>query len=78
MSVFQLISTEIFLFLHGNKCCGYSLEVPHWGTSNEYPQYMFPWRNKKTISYVKSYWKDVDVIMKGSGVMEQSHQLNSL
>ena len=31
-------------------CCGYSLEVPHRGTSNEYPQHMFLWRNKKNIS----------------------------
>ena len=29
-----------FLFLHKNITCGYSLEVPHRGTSNEYPQYM--------------------------------------
>ena len=27
----------------------YSLEVPHCGTSNEYPQYMFTWRNTKNI-----------------------------
>ena len=26
-------------------CCGYSLEVPHWGTSNEYPQHMFSHRD---------------------------------
>ena len=26
-----------FLFLHKNICCGYSLEVPGWGASNEYP-----------------------------------------
>ena len=32
-----------------NICCGYSLEVPPWGTSNEYPQHMFLWRNKKFI-----------------------------
>ena len=37
-------------FVHENIYCGYSLEVPHWGTSNEYPQYMFSWRNKKNIS----------------------------
>ena len=30
-----------FLFLHVNICCEYSLEVPQWGTSNEYPQHMF-------------------------------------
>ena len=25
-----------FLFFHENICCGYSLEVPKLGTSNEY------------------------------------------
>ena len=29
------------LFLHENTFCVYLLEVPHWGTSNEYPQHMF-------------------------------------
>ena len=37
----------VFLFLHKNICCGYSLEVPQGGASNEYPQHMFSWRNKK-------------------------------
>ena len=31
----------IFLFRHKNVCCGYSLEAPWWGTSNEYLQEMF-------------------------------------
>ena len=41
----------IFLiFLQENiYFCGYSLEVPAWSTSNEYPQDMFLWRNKKNI-----------------------------
>ena len=30
-------------------CCGYSLEAPHRGASNEYPQHMFSWRNRKNI-----------------------------
>ena len=29
---------------------GYSLEAPGWGTSNEYPQHMFSWRNKSNIN----------------------------
>ena len=37
--------------LHENVCCGYSLEVPHWGTSNENPQHTFLWRNKKIIMW---------------------------
>ena len=41
---------NIFLFLHINICYGYSLEVPQRGTSNEYPQHKFLWRNKKSTS----------------------------
>ena len=41
-----------FLFLHENIHCGYSLEVPRWGASNEYPQHMFLWRNKKNIMWI--------------------------
>ena len=36
-------------FLHKNMCCGYSLEVPQRGTSNEYPIHIL-WRNKKKLS----------------------------
>ena len=39
-----------FLFLDENICCGYSLEAPRRGASNEYPQHMFLLRNKKDIS----------------------------
>ena len=31
-------------FHHKNICCGYSLEAPQQGTSNEYPQRMFLWK----------------------------------
>ena len=36
------------LFLKESICCEYtySLEVPHHGASNEYPQHMFLWRNQ--------------------------------
>ena len=30
---------EIFLFYHEIVCCVHSLELPHWGNSNEYTQY---------------------------------------
>ena len=43
------IVSIFFLFLDKNICCGYSLEAPHRGASNEYPQHMFSLRNKKTI-----------------------------
>ena len=59
-----------FLFLHKNICCGYSLEVPR-GTSNEHPQHMFSWRNKKNIHL------DTPVIRanKGSGQFAHSCSL---
>ena len=41
-----------FLFLHENICCGHPLEAPRWGASNEYPQHMFSWRNKKNIMWI--------------------------
>ena len=41
-----------FLFLHKSICCGYSLEVPLRGASNEYPQHMFSWRNKKNTMWI--------------------------
>ena len=40
-----IILGSFFLFLHKNIYCGYSLEVPCWGTSNEYPQHMCLWTN---------------------------------
>ena len=47
-----LFSTKkylFFLFLGKNICCGYSVQAPRQGASNEYPQHMFSSRNKKTI-----------------------------
>ena len=41
-----------FLFLNKNICCGYLLEAPHRGASNEYPQHMFSSRNKKNIMWI--------------------------
>ena len=41
-----------FLFVHENICCGYSLEAPRQGVSNEYPQHMFSCTNKKILIWV--------------------------
>ena len=30
----------------------YSLEAPRQGASNEYPQHMFSWTNKKDIMWI--------------------------
>ena len=43
------IHTLFFLFLHENTYCGYSLEVPQQGASNEYPQHMFSYRIKTIL-----------------------------
>ena len=51
---FQPKNTDIFLFLHKNICCGYSAEVPQWGTSDEYPQHRFTFRSKKNIKQILS------------------------
>ena len=67
------------LIRSASTCCGYSLEVPPWGTSNEYPQHMFLWRNKKnfprivtryfSISTGQGKWslllRDIDTLSKG-------------
>ena len=46
---FVIILGNIFVFLHTNTPCGYSLEVPHQVASNEYPQYMFFMKKLKKI-----------------------------
>ena len=38
---------DIFLIFAQNIDCGYTLEPPHRGGSNEYPQSMFWSKNKK-------------------------------
>ena len=40
------------LFLEENIRCGYSLEAPRRGASNEYPQRMFSSRNEKYICLI--------------------------
>ena len=44
-------NSSIFHISAQNIDCGYSSELPCWGSSNEYPQSMFLSRNKKTIMY---------------------------
>ena len=40
----MIILRYFFLFLHINIRCGFSLEAPQRGASNEYPQHMVLWR----------------------------------
>ena len=44
---FQLKNFDIFLIFAQNIDCGYTLELPRRGGSNEYPQSMFWCKNKK-------------------------------
>ena len=48
---FQIKNSDIFHISAQNIDCGYSLEPPRRGGSNEYPQSMFSSRNKKNNVY---------------------------
>ena len=49
--IFQMKNSDIFHISAQNIDCGYSLEPPQRGGSNEYPQSMFSSRNKKNNVY---------------------------
>ena len=48
---FHCKNSDIFYFSAQNIDCGYPLEPPRWGGSNEYPQSMFLSKNKKNNVY---------------------------
>ena len=58
------------MYLLENIDCGYSLETPWWGSSNEYPQSVFLSKNKKNnvypykpqFCYIKVGFKGVKII----------------
>ena len=67
---FQIKNSDIFHNSAQNIDCGYSLEPPRRGGSNEYPQFMFLSRNKKNNVYpckpqfyfIKVGFKGVNII----------------
>ena len=67
---FQIINSDIFYISAQNIDCGYSLEPPQQGGSNEYPQSMYLSRNKKNnvypfkpqFNYIKVGFKGVKII----------------
>ena len=67
---FQIKNSDIFHFSAKNIDCGYSLEPPRRGGSNEYPQSMFLSRNNKNnvypcklqFYYIKVGFKGVKII----------------
>ena len=76
-TLYSLIAPDRALFLTKNtdivlsaqwKHMLWVLELPCWSASNEYPQYMFLWRNKKTIMLIPLLiWSCDSLII--SGVM---------
>ena len=50
-----------FLFLHGNICCGYSLEEPRQGPSNEYHNICFYGEIKKISTFLAPSGAMVDI-----------------
>ena len=64
---FQIKNSDIFHISAQNIDCGYSLEPPHRGGSNEYPQSMFLSRNNKNHVYpCKPQFYYIKVGFKGS------------
>ena len=67
---FQIKNSDIFHISAPNIDCGYSLELPQRGSSNEYPQSMFLSKNKKNnvypckpqFYYIKVEFKGVKII----------------
>ena len=67
---FQIKNSDIFLISVQNINCGYLLEPPRRGGSNEYPQSLFLSRNKKNnvypckpqFYYIKVGFKGVNII----------------
>ena len=51
MTIFHIKNSDIFHISAQNIDCGYSLEPPHRGGSNEYPQSMF-WAEITKIMYI--------------------------
>ena len=66
MKIFQIKNSDIFHISAQNIDCGYSLEPPRRGGSNEYPQSMFLSRNKKNSKYpCKPQFYYIKVVFKG-------------
>ena len=63
-------NSDIFHISAQNIDCGHSLELPWWGSSNEYPQSMLFIKNKKNniypskpqFFYIKAGFKGVKII----------------
>ena len=56
----MIILRYFFLFLHENICCGYLLEAPCQGASNEYPQHTFLWRTGENYPIIITKYSPLD------------------
>ena len=69
LKIFRKKNLDIFHISAQNIDCGYSLEPPRQGGSNEYPQFMFSSKNKKNNVYpCKPQFYYIKVGFKGGGV----------
>ena len=63
---------DIFLISEQKHMLWYSLEAPRWGASNEYPQNMFSFKNKKDISIFG--WKKCLISCNMTSALLVTHQ----
>ena len=71
MAIFQIKKSDIFRISAQNIYCGYSIEPPRRGGSNEYPQSMFLSRNNKNNVYpCKPQFYYIKVGFKGVKIIE--------
>ena len=67
---FQIKNSDIFYITAQNLDCGYSLELPQRGGSNEYPQSVFLSWNKNNIVYpCKPQFYSIKVGFKGVNII---------
>ena len=70
METFRWKTLVVFHISAQNIDCGYLLELPQWGSSNEYPQSMCLNRNKKINVYpCKPQFYCIKVVLKGVKIM---------
>ena len=62
---FSYENSDIFHISAQNIDCGYSLEQPCWGGSNEYPQSMFWAEIKDNVYFCKPQFYYIEVGFKG-------------
>ena len=67
---FQIKKSDILHIPAQNIDCGYSLELPQWGSSNVFPQSMFLSRNKKNnVYHCKPQFYYIKVGFKGDKII---------